>query len=193
MIVGGPIRVDSQRIRNAQIREAYGVTAREIMEVEAAKDTPLIQFRREEQREPRTTGDDALVITALLANYEVERVFIDSGSSAGILFGEAYDRMQLGDVPLDKVDTSLYGFTGEIVHPNGMISLPLILGTTSLRKLLVKFLVVDIPSSLQFLPRRSHTLSATPQTLLSNPYHMKIKFPMDWGVVKYRYILYKSL
>ncbi|KAL0292358.1 UNVERIFIED_CONTAM: hypothetical protein Sangu_3255000, partial [Sesamum angustifolium] len=79
-------------------------------------------FGQEERRGPRAQGNDALVITALLANYEIECVFIDSGSSADILFGEAYDQMQLGDVPLDAVDTSLYDFTGEVVHPRGMIS-----------------------------------------------------------------------
>ncbi|KAL0455773.1 UNVERIFIED_CONTAM: hypothetical protein Slati_0916500 [Sesamum latifolium] len=52
-------------------------------------------------------GNDALVITTLLANYEIERVFIDSGNSVDILFGEAYDQMQLGEVPLKAVDTSL--------------------------------------------------------------------------------------
>ncbi|KAK4385563.1 hypothetical protein Sango_2680300 [Sesamum angolense] len=56
--------------------------------------------------------------------------------------------MQLGDVPLEAVDTSLYGFAGNVVHPRGMISLPLTLGTTSLRKTcLLKFLVVDILSA----------------------------------------------
>ncbi|KAL0439399.1 UNVERIFIED_CONTAM: hypothetical protein Slati_2422900 [Sesamum latifolium] len=93
------------------------------MDVEPANDTPLIQFDQEERSEPRTPGNDALVITALLANYEIECVFIDSGSSADILFEEAYDQMQQGDVPLEAVDTSLYGFAGEVVHPRGMISL----------------------------------------------------------------------
>ncbi|KAL0311472.1 UNVERIFIED_CONTAM: hypothetical protein Sangu_2441900 [Sesamum angustifolium] len=130
MITGGPIRGDSQRIRKAQIREAYGITTREIMEVDPVEDTHLIQFGQEEQHEPRTLDNDALVIRALLTNYEVGRVFIDSGSSADILFGKAYDQMQLGNDPLDKVDTSLYGFDREIVHPSGMISLPLTLGTT---------------------------------------------------------------
>ncbi|KAL0427207.1 UNVERIFIED_CONTAM: hypothetical protein Slati_2895500 [Sesamum latifolium] len=79
------------------------------MDVELANNAPLIQFDQEEQNGPGIPGNDALVITALLANYEIERVFIDSGSSADILFAEAYDQMQLGDVPLEAVDTSLYG------------------------------------------------------------------------------------
>ncbi|KAL0352561.1 UNVERIFIED_CONTAM: hypothetical protein Scaly_1644800 [Sesamum calycinum] len=118
------------------------------MEVEPANDAPLIQFDQEEQHGPRTQGNNALVITALLANYEIKHVFIDSGSSADILFGETYDQMQLRGAPFEAVDTSLYGFAGEVVHPRGMVSLRLTLGTTPLWKTcLLKFLVVDIPSA----------------------------------------------
>ncbi|KAL0416428.1 UNVERIFIED_CONTAM: hypothetical protein Slati_3474700 [Sesamum latifolium] len=112
------------------------------------EDTPIIQFGRAERSGPRSTHNDALVIMALLANYEVERIFIDSGSSADILFGEAFDEMQLGDAPLEEVNTSLYGFTGEVVHPRGLISLPLTLGTgPAQRTCVLKFLVVDVPSA----------------------------------------------
>ncbi|KAL0402073.1 UNVERIFIED_CONTAM: hypothetical protein Slati_4237200 [Sesamum latifolium] len=118
------------------------------MDVEPTKDASLIQFDQEERSKPKIPGKDALVITVLLANYEIERVFIDPDSSADIFFGEAYDQMQLGDVPLETVDTFLYGFAGEVVHPRGMISLSLTLGTSPLRKTcLLKFLVVDIPSA----------------------------------------------
>ncbi|KAL0456210.1 UNVERIFIED_CONTAM: hypothetical protein Slati_0960200 [Sesamum latifolium] len=99
MIVGSPASGDLQRARKTQVREAYGTTVKEIMDVEPVNDTPLIQFDQEEHSGPRIPGNDALVITALLANYEIERVFIDSGSSTDILFGEAYDQMRLGDAP----------------------------------------------------------------------------------------------
>ncbi|KAL0394849.1 UNVERIFIED_CONTAM: hypothetical protein Slati_4451100 [Sesamum latifolium] len=75
------------------------------------EDAPIIQFGRAERSRPQTIHNDALVITVVIANYEVGRIFIDSGSSADILFGEAYDQMQLGDVSLEKVNTSLYGPT----------------------------------------------------------------------------------
>ncbi|KAL0404041.1 UNVERIFIED_CONTAM: hypothetical protein Sradi_2044900 [Sesamum radiatum] len=107
MITGGSAGGDSQRARKAQVREAYRATVKEIMDVEPANDAPLIQFDQEEHSEPRIPGNCALVITALLANYEIERVFIDSGSSIDILFGEAYDQMPLGDVVLETVDTLL--------------------------------------------------------------------------------------
>ncbi|KAL0458848.1 UNVERIFIED_CONTAM: hypothetical protein Slati_0512000 [Sesamum latifolium] len=180
MIVGGPAGGDSQRARKAQMREAYGTTVKEIMDVKPVNDTPLIQFDQEEHSRPRIPGNDALVITVLLANYEIERVFIDSGSSADIFFGEAYDQMQLGDVPLEAVDTSLYGFAGEVVHPRGMISLPLTLGTFPLRKTyLLKFLVVDIPSAYNIILGRP-TLNAF-RAIIST-YHMKIKFSVIGGV-----------
>ncbi|KAL0420831.1 UNVERIFIED_CONTAM: hypothetical protein Slati_3106000 [Sesamum latifolium] len=60
---------------------------REIMDVEATEDTPILQFGKIEHSGPKNYDNDALVITALLANYEIGRIFIDSGSSADILFG----------------------------------------------------------------------------------------------------------
>ncbi|KAL0412101.1 UNVERIFIED_CONTAM: hypothetical protein Slati_3799800 [Sesamum latifolium] len=180
MIAGGPAGGDSQRARKAQVREAYEATVKEIMEVEPANEAALIQLDQEEHSRPRMPGNDALVIMALLANYEIKRVFIDSGSSADILFGEAYDQMQLGDIPLEPVDTSLYGFAGEVVHSRGMISLPLTLGTFSLRKTcLLKFLVVDIPSAYNVILGRP-TLNAF--RVIISTYHMKIKFPVIGGV-----------
>ncbi|KAL0412127.1 UNVERIFIED_CONTAM: hypothetical protein Slati_3802400 [Sesamum latifolium] len=180
MIVGGPAEGDSQRARKAHIREAYGTTMKEVMVVEPTEDTPLIQFGQEEWRGLRTQGKDALVITTLLPNYEIERVFVDSDSSADILFGEAYDQMQLGDIPLETVDTSLYGFVEEVVHPRGMILLPLTLGTSPLRiTCLLKFLVVDIPSAYNVILGRS-TLNAF--QAVTSTYHMKIKYPIIGGV-----------
>ncbi|KAL0449239.1 UNVERIFIED_CONTAM: hypothetical protein Slati_1480300 [Sesamum latifolium] len=180
MIAGGPAGGDSQRARKAQVREAYGTKMKEIMNVEPANNAPLIQIDREEQNGPGIPDKDALVITTLLANYEIERVFIDSGSLADILFGEAYNQMQLGHVPLEAVDTSLYGFVGEVVHPRGMISLPLTLGTSPLRKTcLLKFLVVDIPSAYNVI-LGCPTLNAFRDII--STYHIKIKFPVVGGV-----------
>ncbi|KAK4381138.1 hypothetical protein Sango_2996600 [Sesamum angolense] len=148
--------------------------------MEPTNDAPHIQFGQEARHGPRTQGNDALVITALLANYEIERVFIESGSSVDILFEEAYDQMQLGDVPFEAVDTFLYGFAGEVVHPKGMISLPLTLGATPLRKTcLLKFLVVDSPLAYNVILGRP-TLN-TFRGIIST-YYMKIKFPIRGGV-----------
>ncbi|KAK4383018.1 hypothetical protein Sango_2816000 [Sesamum angolense] len=107
-------------------------------------------------------------------------LFIDSGSSTDILFGEAYDQMQLGDSPPEKVKTSLYDFAGEVIHPQCMISLPLNLGRGSNQKrCLLKFLVVDTPSAYNAILGRP-TLDAF-QIVIST-YRMKIKFSTVGGV-----------
>ncbi|KAL0405935.1 UNVERIFIED_CONTAM: hypothetical protein Slati_3907400 [Sesamum latifolium] len=88
--------------------------------------------------------------------------------------------MQLGDVSLKKVNTSLYGFAGEVVHPRGMVFLPLTMGRGTARKTcLLKFLVVDVPSAYNVILDRP-TLN-TFQAVIST-YHMKIKFPTPGGV-----------
>ncbi|KAL0402118.1 UNVERIFIED_CONTAM: hypothetical protein Slati_4241700 [Sesamum latifolium] len=95
--------------------------------------------------------------------------------------------MQLGDVSLEKVNTSLYGFAGEVVYPRGMVSLPLAKGRGTTRKsCLSKFLVVDVPSAYNVILGRP-TLN-TFQAVVST-YHMKIKFstPGEWE--KYKEIL----
>ncbi|KAL0294714.1 UNVERIFIED_CONTAM: hypothetical protein Sangu_3212600 [Sesamum angustifolium] len=114
----------------------------------------------------------------LLANYEVGRIFIDSRSSVDMLFDEAYYEMQLGDTLQQRVNTSLYGFAGEVVHPRGMISLPLTLGTRTLRKTFM-FLVVDVPSAYNVILGRL-TLNAF-QVVIST-YDLKIKFLTFGGV-----------
>ncbi|KAL0355217.1 UNVERIFIED_CONTAM: hypothetical protein Sradi_3968600 [Sesamum radiatum] len=116
----------------------------------------------------------------MIANYEVGRIFIDSRSSADKLFGEAYDQMQLGNVSMEKVNTSLYGFAGEFMHLRGMVSLPLTMGRGTTRKTcLLKFLVVDVPSAYNVILGRP-TLN-TFHAVIST-YHMKIKFPTPEGV-----------
>ncbi|KAL0355875.1 UNVERIFIED_CONTAM: hypothetical protein Sradi_4034400 [Sesamum radiatum] len=144
------------------------------------EDAPLIQFERTERSGPKTPHNDALVIIALLANYEVGRIIIDSGSSTDILFREEYDQMQLRDMPLEGVNTSLYGFAREVVHPRGIILIHLTLGTgAAWRTCMLKFLVVDVSFAYNVILGR-HTLNAF-QAVIST-YHMKIKFPTPGGV-----------
>ncbi|KAL0367640.1 UNVERIFIED_CONTAM: Transposon Ty3-G Gag-Pol polyprotein [Sesamum radiatum] len=88
--------------------------------------------------------------------------------------------MQLGDIPLGEVNTYLYGFAGEVVHPRGLILLPLTLGTGHTRKTCVlKFLVGDVPLAYNVILGRP-TFNAF-QAVISM-YHMKIKFPTPGGV-----------
>ncbi|KAL0400074.1 UNVERIFIED_CONTAM: hypothetical protein Sradi_2350700 [Sesamum radiatum] len=178
MITGGSIGGDSHHARKAEIRKSYGETITEVLDVETMEDVPIIQFGRAKRSGPKSVHNDALIITALLANYEVECIFIDSESSADILFGNAFDQMQLGDTPLEEVNTSLYSFAGEVVHPRGLISLPLTLGTgPAQRTCVLKFLVVDVPSAYVIFGRPTPNIFKE----VISMYHMKIKFPTPEG------------
>ncbi|KAL0294801.1 UNVERIFIED_CONTAM: hypothetical protein Sradi_6867000 [Sesamum radiatum] len=147
MIAGGSIGGDSHHARNYRSGGAVYILKGGIR-CGGDGGCPLIQFGWAKRSGPKTSHNDAIVITAILSNYEVGRIFIDFGSSVDMLFGEAYDQMKLGDIPLEKVNTSLYGFAAEVVHPQGMISLPLTLEAGNTRKTcMLKFLEVDVPSA----------------------------------------------
>lgn len=75
-----------------------------------------------------TPHDDRLVIHVIIANYDVARVFIDSGSSIDILFKDAFDQMQVDLYELHPMSTSLFNFSGHEGKPLGQINLPLSLG-----------------------------------------------------------------
>ncbi|GFS42022.1 hypothetical protein Acr_00g0077760 [Actinidia rufa] len=62
-------------------------------------DHPPITFSNDDLRGLHLPHDDALVVSAVIANFNVQRILIDNGSSADILFISAFERMKIG---LDK-------------------------------------------------------------------------------------------
>ncbi|KAK6117344.1 hypothetical protein DH2020_048935 [Rehmannia glutinosa] len=105
----------------------------------------------------------------------MRRVFVDTGSSADILFYDCYRKMDL-QVGLETVDTALVGFFGGMIEPIGMITLPVSLGKEPNRKTrMIRFLIVDAPCSYNAMLGRP-SLNAF-QAVVSF-YHLKMKFPV---------------
>ncbi|KAI3448580.1 hypothetical protein Pfo_005245 [Paulownia fortunei] len=163
MILGGPTDGDSNRARKAYARSTPGGSKEEVHKI----------------NEGPAPHNDALVITATVANFDVARIMVDTGSSVDVLFYEAYKKMNL-DITLQPVDTALFGFGGGVVDPMGQVILPISLGTEPMRKTrMVKFLVVDSFSAYNIILGRPslNTFQAVVST-----FHMKLKFPVDEGI-----------
>ena len=71
---------------------------------------------------------DALVITMMMANNNVHRILVDNGSSVGILYYQAFQKMGLKNSDLRPSPNPIYGFTGDSVTPIGVITLPMTMG-----------------------------------------------------------------
>lgn len=99
--------------------ESYGVGST------SKKKGSGISFWSHDIEEVNTPHNDALVIRAAVANYEVARVLVDSGSSVNIIFKSAFSQMQLVEWKLEAVEIALFGFAEHTVYPQGHIVLPL--------------------------------------------------------------------
>ncbi|XP_073037999.1 uncharacterized protein [Primulina eburnea] len=170
MISGGSTDGDSNRARKAR-------STKECLEVDGKRrDEPVISFGPEDLRGVSLPHNDALVIQARVANYDVFRVFVDNGSSVNVIFKEALVQMDLHEYQLEAIETALFGFAGHAVYPEGEITLPLTLGMGDLRKtVMTTFTVVDAPSSYNVILGRP---AMNEMKAMASTYHQKIKFPV---------------
>ncbi|XP_073137176.1 uncharacterized protein [Henckelia pumila] len=137
---------------------------------------PTLSFGLEDLKGVSSNHNDALVIRDMVANYDVARIFVDSGSSVNVLFQEAINQMDLGRFKMEPIVTSLFGFTGHAIRPVGLVHLPLTLGKGNGRKTrIVSFIIVDAPSAYNAILGRP---AMTTFMAFALALHQKIKFPV---------------
>ncbi|XP_073143269.1 uncharacterized protein [Henckelia pumila] len=145
MISGGPTYGDSNRARKTSSRKFSNI---EIAD-QVVRTCPTLSLGSGDLKGlSDTTHNDALIIRALISNYDVARIFVDSESSVNVLFQETINQMDLGEYKVEPVVTSFFGFTGHAIRPIGLIKLPLTLGKdrTSMTRI-ISFIIMDAPSA----------------------------------------------
>ncbi|XP_073022575.1 uncharacterized protein [Primulina eburnea] len=184
VITGGPACGDSNRARKSLARAARADhTSSRVAALQPVNEVSMtdvdVTFGGEDLESPRGEHNDALIISATISNFWVKKILVDSGSSADIIFHDAFQKLGLSNVQLAQVKTPLVGFTGEVVEAMGEVILPISLGSYPRRSTkMVKFLVVKAPSAYNvILGRPSLNLFRA----VASTYHMKLKFPTSDG------------
>ncbi|KAK3043614.1 hypothetical protein RJ639_001676 [Escallonia herrerae] len=139
-----------------------------------------ITFSDDDSKGIKIPHDDPLVITMKAGNFDVKRVLIENGSSAEILFHDAFEKMNIPTDRLRKMDTPLYGFSNHPVAAEGIIALPVAIGTPPAQaNFMLDFVVVKVPSAYNAILGRPalNQLQAVVST-----YHLKMKFPTKHGI-----------
>ncbi|KAG7564205.1 Ribonuclease H domain [Arabidopsis suecica] len=135
-----------------------------------------ISFDEEETRHLERPHDDALVITLDVANFEVSRILIDTGSSVDLIFLGTLERMGISRTDIVGPPSPLVAFTSESAMSLGTIKLPVLAKNVSK---IVDFVVYDKPAAYNIILGTPwiYQMKAVPST-----YHQCIKFPTPSGV-----------
>ncbi|KAL5552735.1 hypothetical protein UlMin_040136 [Ulmus minor] len=97
-----------------------------------------------------------------------------------MLFRSTLNRMDLVGEKFEPIKSALYGFTGDSIHSEGVLNLPVELGTHPCQHIQsVEFVVVECPSLYNAIIGRPtlNTIRAVTST-----YHLLVKFPTVGGI-----------
>ncbi|XP_057452479.1 uncharacterized protein LOC130744307 [Lotus japonicus] len=129
----------------------------------------------------KTHKDDPVVVMIRIKSFNVRRVLLDQGSSADIIYGDAFDQLGLTDKDFMPYTGTLVGFSGEQVWVRGYIDLDTIFGFDENAKLLrVRYLVLQVVASYNVIIGRNtlNRLCAVISTA-----HLAVKYPLMCGRV----------
>ncbi|PIN25498.1 hypothetical protein CDL12_01765 [Handroanthus impetiginosus] len=113
------LRATALHTNSSGIVGATKISKLEINTIEAGNQMPAIQFSLVKLEGMDCPHQDALVITANIANYDVAIVFIDCGSSVDILFMKAFLQMDLGPIKNRTYPDSPGGFFSKVCLASG--------------------------------------------------------------------------
>ncbi|RDX87871.1 hypothetical protein CR513_30596, partial [Mucuna pruriens] len=113
---------------------------------------PVITFIDRDMRRGGPRCDEPMVISVIAAEYKIERVLIDQGSSANILYWTTAKK--LGVQNLTESQGALYDFAGERVPIKGVVEFETTFGDRSgVRTIPVVYTVVDVEADARIARR----------------------------------------
>ncbi|XP_065012827.1 uncharacterized protein LOC135641398 [Musa acuminata AAA Group] len=96
----------------------------------------------------RSHHDDALVISVQVTNARVKKVMVDTGSSADVLYFDAFKKLGLTERDLTPMASVLTGFTRDSISSLRTTIILITMGEDPRAKIvLTTFMVVDLPST----------------------------------------------
>jgi hypothetical protein len=66
-----------------------------------------------------------MVLTVHIDRWDISRILIDNGSQTKIIFLSAFEKMGYDKKQLKELMKPLYGFDGNRIKPDGVITLPI--------------------------------------------------------------------
>lgn len=142
---------------------------------------PKVNISEKDRGEVRRPHDDPIVIECKIANQQVGRILIDTGSSSDLISYRCLEKLKYKPNSMHPASYPLVGFGGGVVHPVGMIDLPIRFGEKGKgRHMVVKFLNVGELTAYNLIIGRP-TLNISKAVII--PSLMLIKFERDDGIV----------
>uniref|UniRef100_A0A2N9GUT9 Uncharacterized protein n=1 Tax=Fagus sylvatica TaxID=28930 RepID=A0A2N9GUT9_FAGSY len=179
-----PTSFRSDMQKASHLRRSYGIVDYAHFVSTSCSGVPIssahqvVSFSDEDLADVQMPHNDPLVITLRFGDYDVQRVLVDQGSFAEIMYKGLYEKLGLKEADLANFTTPVFGFTGESTIPMGKTTLPVLAGPINLQ---TEFIVVRGTSPYNAIVGRDwlHRMKAVPSTL-----HQKLRFPTEEGVME---------
>ena len=88
-----------------------------------------MSFNEADARGVRQPHNDPLVIMLNIEGFNTNRILVDNGSSADIIYLPAFQQLKLDEKRLRLFESPLVSFSGDRVYPKGIITLTITIGT----------------------------------------------------------------